>query len=143
MKKLLIGIFCLFSVAQVSYSEEVVKNSLEEEIVLLDDGRWMPKERVDEIRAFEEKVSIEAIKINTKRNRYRAVTVKITNNSRKELEYAAYGIKFKFGDDYSLRKIISVNNLPPGKSVEITRQISVQDIEGRDMTMDVIDFRFE
>jgi len=143
MKRLLVGALCLLSLGQIVYSDEVVTNSFGEEVILLSDGRWMTKERVDEIRAFEEKVAIEVVKVNPKRNRYRTTTIKITNNSDKNLTYVAYGIKFKFGEEYSLRKIIAVNNLPSGESTQIERQISVQDIEGREIKVDVIDFNLD
>ena len=143
MKKVLIEIFCLFAAAQISYSEEVVKNSLNEEIVLLDDGRWMPKERVDRIRAFEEDVRIETVRIDIKKNDLRAVTVRITNNSKEDLEYLVYGIKFKFGEEYSLRKIVAANDIPAGESIEICRMVSVRNIVGRDMVTDIIDFKFK
>jgi|GEM_PF-2688274 len=143
MKRLLVGALCLLSLGQIVYSDEVVTNSFGEEVILLSDGRWMTKERVDEIRAFEEKVAVEVVKVNPKRNRYRTTTIKITNNSDKNLTYVAYGIKFKFGEEYSLRKIIAVNNLPSGESTQIERQISVQDIEGREIKVDVIDFNLD
>ncbi len=142
MRKIAIGIFCLFSLGVAALGEEVVKNSSGEEIVLYNTGRWITKERADKIKAFEEKVDIEIVKMNKKSNQYRTMTFKVTNRSAEELTYAAFGVKFRFGEEYSLRKLISVNNLKAGESVEIQRQISVQDIEGRDVKIEVIDYSF-
>ncbi len=142
MKRIAVGLFCLLSLGGTAFSEEVVTNSSGEEIVLYNTGRWITKERADKINAFEEKVDIEIVKINKKSNQYRTMTFKVTNKSMEDLSYAAFGVKFRFGEEYSLRKLISVNNLKAGDSVDIHRQISVQDIEGRDVKLEVIDYSF-
>lgn len=142
MKRIAVGLFCLFSLGATALGEEVVKNSSGEEIVLYNTGRWITRERADKIKAFEEKVDIEILKMNKKSNQYRTMTFKVTNKSREDLNYAAFGVKFRFGEEFSLRKLISVNNLKAGESVEIQRQISVQDIEGRDAKLEVIDYSF-
>ncbi|GLI54862.1 hypothetical protein PM10SUCC1_03770 [Propionigenium maris DSM 9537] len=142
MRRIAIGLFCLFSLGVAALGEEVVTNSSGEEIVLYNTGRWITKERADKIKAFEDKVDIEILKMNKKSNQYRTMTFKVTNRSMEDLTYAAFGVKFRFGEEYSLRKLISVNNLKAGESVEIQRQISVQDIEGRDTKIEVIDYSF-
>lgn len=142
MKRIAVGLFCLFSLGVAALGEEVVKNSSGKEIVLYNTGRWITKERADKIKAFEERVDIEILKMNKKSNQYRTMTFKVTNKSMEDLSYAAFGVKFRFGEEYSLRKLISVNNLKAGESVEIQRQISVQDIEGRDTKLEVIDYSF-
>lgn len=141
MKRALV-VLCLLSLGQAVFGEELVKNSSGEEIILYSTGRWISRERADKIKAFEEKVDIEIVKMNKKNNQYRTMTFKISNKSRVDLSYAAFGVKFRFGEEYSLRKLISVNNLKAGDSMEIQRQISVQDIEGRDAKLEVIDYSF-
>lgn len=143
MKKLFIGILCLTALSQTLSANEVLTKSTGEEIIFTNYGTWMPKEKFDRINSFNEKVDIEITQINKKNNEYRTLTFKITNNTRDEdLKYVAFGVKFRFGEEYSLRKIISVNNLKAGESIEVQRQISVQDIEGRDVITKVIDFSF-
>jgi len=141
MKRALV-VLCLLSLGQAVFGDELVKNASGEEIVLYNTGRWISRERADKIKAFEEKVDIEILKMNKKNNQYRTMTFKVSNKSREDLSYAAFGVKFRFGEEYSLRKLISVNNLKAGDSVEIQRQISVQDIEGRDAKLEVIDYSF-
>ena len=142
MKKLFVGMICLFSISQLSFANEVVTRSSGEEVVLFQDGTWRTKERQDRIDEFKQKVDIEIVKINKKSSQYRTLTFKVTNNTREDLAYVVFGVKFKFGEEYSLRKIVSVNNVPNRESIEMQRQISVQDIEGQDAIIEIIDFGF-
>lgn len=142
MKKLFVGMICLFSISQLSFSNEVLTRSSGEEVILSQNGTWRTKEKQDRIDEFKQKVDVEIVRINKKSSQYRTLTFKVTNNTREDLSYVVFGVKFRFGEEYSLRKIVSVNNVPNRDSVEMQRQVSVQDIEGQDAIIEIIDFGF-
>ena len=88
-------------------------------------------------------ISSKNISIKNKENHYRRVSFDVVNNSKYDLEYVVYKIKFLFGDEYSLRKIVNVNNLESGDRKTINRLISVDDISGKNILIEVEDFKMK
>ncbi len=145
MKKLLLVAVSLILLGNLTFAQEqeIVRNSKNEEIVLKTDKTWESLGDYHRKMEFQKMVKIEKISVNSKQNKYRNVSFDIVNYSRYDLEYVVYKIKFAFGDEYSLRKIINVNNIKAGKKITVNRLINVDEIDGRDMVIEVVDFKMK
>jgi hypothetical protein len=145
MKKMLLIITYIILASNISYGQqtEIVKNSKNEEIVLKSDNSWESIEEYHRKMEFKKMVQVENINIERKNNNFRRVSFDIVNNSEYELEYAVYKIKILFGDEYSLRNISIVRNLNSGERIEMGKTINVDDIDGRDIIIEVSDFKMK
>ncbi len=141
MKKFLLLCMALGIYQGVLAEKQVVVNNYGEKIYLDSDGTWILDSRKSEIENLLKVIDIDVTSLNPKKNQYRTMTIEVKNNSNKTLKYMAIGVKFKFGVEYSLRKIIIVRDLEPKKLEKIMRHISVQDIEGRDYKLEIIDYK--
>lgn len=144
MKKILLLTAGLILAGNLAYGQtEIVRNSRNEEIVLKSDKSWEFVEDYHRKTEFEKMVRVENIKIERKKNKFRRVNFDVVNNSDYELEYAVYKIKILFGDEYSLRKMAIVRNLASGERVELGKTINVDEIDGRNIIIEVSDFKMK
>ncbi|WP_320046484.1 hypothetical protein [uncultured Ilyobacter sp.] len=122
---------------------EVVRNSKDEEIVLKADKTWETMDNYHRKLEFQKMVKVENLDVDSKDDDFRRVTFDVVNYSEYDLEYVVYKIKFLFGDEYSLRKLITVNNLKSGEKFQVKRHINVDDIDGRKVVVEVLDFKMK
>ena len=145
MKKLCLVAASIILLGSMVYAGEVevVRNSRDEEIVLKSDKTWETMDNYHRKMEFQKMVKVENLNVDAKENKFRRVSFDVVNYSRYDLEYAVYKVKILFGDEYSLRKLISVNNLKAGEKFEVKRHINVDDIDGRDVVVEVLDFKMK
>ncbi|WP_319202015.1 hypothetical protein [uncultured Ilyobacter sp.] len=122
---------------------EVVRNSKDEEIVLKADKTWETMDSYHKKMEFQKMVKVENLDVDSKDNDFRRVTFDVVNYSEYDLEYVVYKVKILFADEYSLRKLITVKNLKSEEKFTVKRHINVDDIDGRNVVVEVLDFKMK
>lgn len=140
MKKILISLFITLSITSLSIEKAVSESG--KNIILLEGNRYIELERSRELEEFNKLIELDILEIRQKKNEYRTIVFSVTNNTKKDLQFAEYGIKFRFADEYSLRKIVRIDKLEAGEVRELKRSISVDEIRSRDLIFEVRDFKF-
>jgi hypothetical protein len=122
---------------------EVARNSKDEEIVLKADKTWETMDSYHKKMEFQKMVKVENLDVDSKDNDFRRVTFDVVNYSEYDLEYVVYKVKILFADEYSLRKLITVKNLKSEEKFTVKRHINVDDIDGRNVVVEVLDFKMK
>ncbi|ADO82715.1 hypothetical protein [Ilyobacter polytropus] len=145
MKKIYLILASLLLIGNIGFARdvEIVKNSKDEEIVLKPDKTWETIDNYNRKSEFQKMVKVENLEVAGKRNQSRRVNFDVVNYSDYELEYVVYKIKILFADEYSLREIFTVRNIKPGEKEEVRRFINVEEVDGRDVVVDVFDFKMK
>ncbi|WP_319370708.1 DUF3157 family protein [uncultured Ilyobacter sp.] len=145
MKKLYLVAASLILLTNLSFAAnvEVIKNSKGEEIVLKSDKTWESMESYYRKSEFKKMVKVENLEVDSKDDDFRRVTFDVVNYSEYDLEYVVYKVKILFEDEYSLRKLITVSNLKSGETFQVKRHINVDDIDGRNVVVEVLDFKMK
>ncbi|WP_028855885.1 hypothetical protein [Psychrilyobacter atlanticus] len=143
MKKIIIFTFLAITISTYSEVKEIVKNAKGKNILLMEDNTWELEKEFESVKEFENKVKLSNVEVSAKRSNGRSITGKVTNQSRKKLDYVTYNIKWKIDGQYSTLKTFTIKDLDYRECKEFNKRIKLERISGRDYKIEVSDFKWE